>query len=222
MMKKNLLYTLSACTLLAGASQAATIVNTYDPGQFNADVGTVDATGLSYIQSFTAIADFTGDGIDDTLDFSVVTANDDGITDFNANGMWYDFAAGGATYTMSLGAATLTTVDPDYVSVSLDMSLESIFSSKNYRGSVTDGAATIAATANFQVATPTDNTTGDPVTALTGTSFDWTTTATGSDGTRALALDFVVSTIVIPEPSSYALLAGLLGLSAVMLRRRQA
>jgi hypothetical protein len=216
-MKKAYLYVLFTCTLLAGALQAQTIVTTYDPGQFNASSGTVDETGLALLQSFSVVMDFTGDGIDDTLSFTLSTSNDDGETDFNASGMWYLFKNDN-TYTMELEDVTLTTTDSDYVSVDLEMSLKSIFVGKNYRGSVTDGTATITATTNYTNETPTDNTTGEAVTALTGTSFTWTDG--GGVGTRAFDLDFIV-TVTVPEPSSYALLAGLIGLGAVMLRRRR-
>ncbi|WP_244648073.1 MULTISPECIES: PEP-CTERM sorting domain-containing protein [unclassified Lentimonas] len=44
----------------------------------------------------------------------------------------------------------------------------------------------------------------------------------GNNGPRALVMEYTLTVSTVPEPSSYALLAGLLGLSCVMVRRRRA
>lgn len=236
-MKKSLyLVTGAALLSLSSAASAATITLTdADAAGAILNVGTLTSPATEpaddsviATQSYT-IADLNldNDGIfNDTITFSfdfTAVNNTGGVGviswDHSAVGV-REYDIGGGTFndvdeSVTFGAITLTGAQT--TSEGAAISLESaVFTELSYRrwgandrSFISGSSTTIASNDAASV-------------SLNDTTFTTSWIDTGESGDTWNLLNYDISLTVVPEPSTYALLAGLTGLVSVMLRRRRA
>ncbi len=229
---KNAIITLIAALLMAGAAQAVTLSTfTFTDGEFD---GTDEYTVTSELYAgSTGNATFLDNAWSDGTDSVFTTENptSTGVAD-NPIGFTYTVTGLAANERLTLNFLSIDYVESEFQDDGTSQGDNSVrFASlfgiggdlntvtfQNVTGSIDPASAGTYNTV-FSAGTGYTNLQNGDVVSLAFSLRD------GTSGPENVFFDNLTldgSVSVVPEPSSYALLAGLLGLSSVMLRRRQA
>ncbi|CAA6689498.1 MULTISPECIES: PEP-CTERM sorting domain-containing protein [unclassified Lentimonas] len=222
----------ATCALSVSASAATINIVDMGPGDTPVSGFTVSSAtvGDTVTLSFTQTADLDGGlGGNDTLAFDLIYEAYEGSS-FSAGNVTLGSAITPIDTGINWHGGTFTTGDTLSLEVA-NIVYTSSESTVAFDGFTSMRAANYAATPDGDLdyyvgLTGATTISGDPsidfdFEPIIGTSTQFYLTA-GGGPTRLRQLDFQFETSAIPEPGTYALLAGLTGLTFVMLRRRRA